>query len=492
MKKILINIILFAVFMLFPASVFASGNISVSPSSLTVEVGSSKTFTITATNTIGDVSISSSNSGIARVSTGEWGTGMVDEGQTKSGTITVTGVSEGTATITLTLDAATFDGEDLAGQSRTVTVTVVAKSIPAPSSPTTNNNDTSTNTNNNPSNSNVSNRPANTDNRSGNNNIKELSVEGYELTKVDNNNYTLSVPNDVTSVNIKATAEDAKAKITGDGNHDIDVGDNNIEVIVTAENGLQNKINIKVTRKDGYYLEDLDSALNNNKLNDINIIINSDTIINSQDLEKIKSSKKSVKFNCYDENKRLLYSWIVDGSKLSDASDFVTSISYDSENKKDMLRLSNYADGLFMSFKQIDNMSNGIKIKLYVGDKYNNDDLVNVYSYIKNSDKLSLIKNKTKVEDGYIEFDIVNASDYVVTMSTIPNSNRSVIKEGETASISLSIVIGIIGALIVIGIIVFILIRKRSRKKENNIIGDNNYKSLNEDASEVLEKEFLD
>ena len=32
-----------------------------------------------------------------------------------------------------------------------------------------------------------------------------------------------------------------------------------------------NKINIKVTRKDGYYLEDLDSILNNNKITDINI-----------------------------------------------------------------------------------------------------------------------------------------------------------------------------------------------------------------------------
>ncbi len=127
MRTKLTIIIIAALFILIPESVFALGNISISPSTLTIEVGSSRTFTITATNTIGDVTISSSNSSIASVNTNEWETGMVEEGQTKKGNIKVTGMSEGTATITLTLDAATFDGEDLEGQTRTVTVTVVKK-----------------------------------------------------------------------------------------------------------------------------------------------------------------------------------------------------------------------------------------------------------------------------------------------------------------------------------------------------------------------------
>ena len=134
MKKILFNILL-ALFVLFPVSVLADGYVSVSPSSLTIEQGSSKTFTITAYNAIGDVSIKSNNSGIASVSTGEWGTGMVEEKVTKTGSITVTGNSVGTTTITLTIDAATFDGDDLAGQTKTVTVNVVAKPAPQPSNP---------------------------------------------------------------------------------------------------------------------------------------------------------------------------------------------------------------------------------------------------------------------------------------------------------------------------------------------------------------------
>ena len=92
------------------------------------------------------------------------------------------------------------------------------------------------------------------------------------------------IVNDVTSINIKATAEDSKSKVTGTGSHDINVGENNIEVVVTAENGSKNKINIKVTRKDGYYLDDLDSVLNNEKIEDINIIINADSKITESQL----------------------------------------------------------------------------------------------------------------------------------------------------------------------------------------------------------------
>ena len=121
------NKLFLAILLLFPISVFAAGSISVSPSSLSIEVGSSKTFTISAYNTIGDVSISSSNSSVASVSTGEWETGAIDEGQTKTGTITVTGESVGTSTITLTIDAATFDGDDLSGQTKTISVSVVEK-----------------------------------------------------------------------------------------------------------------------------------------------------------------------------------------------------------------------------------------------------------------------------------------------------------------------------------------------------------------------------
>ena len=126
MKNLIKNILIITI-LLFPINVLAEGGITVSPSTLTIEEGSSKTFTISAYNTIGDISISSSDSNVASVNPNEWSTEIIEEKQTKTGTITVTGKNVGTATITLTFDSATFDAEDLSGQTKTITVNVVKK-----------------------------------------------------------------------------------------------------------------------------------------------------------------------------------------------------------------------------------------------------------------------------------------------------------------------------------------------------------------------------
>ena len=483
MKKIIRNLIFVAIFVLFPSRVLASGNITASPSSLTIEVGSSKTFTITATNTIGDVSISSSNSGVARVNTGEWGTGMVEEGQTKSGTITVTGVSVGSATITLTLDAATFDGDDLAGQTRTVTVNVVAKPTPTPTptpNPPSNNN--SNNNNNNSNND-------NTNNKSKNNNIKELSIEGYELVKTDNNNYTLVVPNNVTSVNVKATAEDSKAKVDGAGSKELKIGENVIEVIITSESGAQNKISIKVTRKDAYYLDDLESLLSDSKLKDVDVVISKNSELTEEKINKIKDSKKTLRLTYYDDNKKMIYSWTLNGSEIKNIKGFTTEIDFTTENQDEISELSNYADGVPVNFKHSGDLPSGTKIKLYVGNKFNDGSIVNVYHY--NEKKLDEIVSNLKVVDGYIEFEINHCSEYFVTQSNLSLLSS---KPSEKSTFNIFIIISLIELIIIIIGIIYIIkiksfnnsnkinIKTIDSKDVNNEIGNEEINTINVDA----------
>lgn len=456
MKRKYLLVLLLAI-ALIPFKVCAAGGFGVSSSSISMYPGETKTITITSNNAVGRLNISTSNSGVASVGPGS----IFIQNPGSTGSITITSNSVGTATISVVAsdNFATMDEEILAGQTRTITVNVVAKPAPNPTPTPTPTPQPGNNNNNNNHNNNQNNKSQNT-------NIKEITVDGYTLTKVDNNNYTLTVSNDVTSINLKATPEDSKSKITGTGNHNLNIGENNIEIIVTSEAGTQNKINVKVTRKDGYYLDDLDSVLNNDKIKDINININKDTTLSTKDVEKIKKSKKTVKLNYYNEDKKLLYSLIIDGSKIKNAQDFITTISYDSENKNAMLKLSNYADGLYISLKQAKDLPAGMKIRLYVGDKYQDNDIVNVYAY--NKDKLELVKSKIKVEDGYVEFDAVEASDYLVTKSTVPGE----IKVAETGSSSntLSIVLIIMLILLVTAFVLYIL--KNKKDKEDKSVKD--------------------
>lgn len=74
------------------------------------------------------------------------------------------------------------------------------------------------------------------------NNLKGLSVEGYEITPVFNKDtleYSVNVPEGTTSINIIATKNDNTATITGDGLKEVSMGTNAFEIVVKAQNGAE-------------------------------------------------------------------------------------------------------------------------------------------------------------------------------------------------------------------------------------------------------------
>ncbi len=418
MKKLKFLIILVIVIFSFNWKVSAaSGALGVSTGS--VYVGD--TFTVTASvhaAAAWSVRVTASGpvSGCA-INQADATADAMDTNKVFSATCTATGT--GTIYITLSGDATSAaDGLPVAiSGSRSVTVSERPAPTPTPSPSPTPAPKTGNNSDNNKSN-NSNNNVNNNDNKSNNNNIKELKVDNYELTKIDNNQYVLSVSNNVTNINVTAGAEDEKARVVGTGKHDLNVGENIIELVVVSESGLENKITLKVIRKDGYYLEDLDLLLKDDAIKDINITIGSDTKVSSSDLKKIKESKKVVKLNFYNEDKSLLYGFTILGAKVKEVFDFLTIVQFDSEKREDILKLSNYADGLYFSMKHGGKSPKGTSLKLFVGNKYNNKDIVNVYSLNSNG-KLVTIKTNLKVKDGYIEFATNNDGDYFVTKSKV-------------------------------------------------------------------------
>ncbi len=81
------------------------------------------------------------------------------------------------------------------------------------------------------------------------NNLKNLTVEGYELTPAfskDTLNYVVNVPEGTTSVNIKAEKSDSKSTVSGDGTIEVSEGTNNVAITVRAENGSEKTYNVAV------------------------------------------------------------------------------------------------------------------------------------------------------------------------------------------------------------------------------------------------------
>lgn len=83
--------------------------------------------------------------------------------------------------------------------------------------------------------------------------IGTLVVVGYTLSPTFSKtkyNYTVVVPSDVTSVEVKATKGESNQTITGTGKRELEYGDNKVTVKVTAQNGASSSYEIIIKRTD--------------------------------------------------------------------------------------------------------------------------------------------------------------------------------------------------------------------------------------------------
>ena len=242
MKKFLVILITLLCF--FPINVFASGSISVNRGSLSIAKGSSSSFVVSANNAAGRVDIYSSNSSVAKVSTSS---SWLDN---NSVTVTVTGVNDGNATIIVKItDAATYDEEALSG-TRSVSVNVYSNT----SSNNVSNNNSQNSNQSKPSNSSKYNNSSNTKKNEPIKNdatLSSLNVKNYDIGFDKNKEeYNIEIENYINSLDIDAKVNMTTSKVNIEGNKDLKVGDNTINVIVTSEDGTKKTYKINVKRKD--------------------------------------------------------------------------------------------------------------------------------------------------------------------------------------------------------------------------------------------------
>ncbi len=86
---------------------------------------------------------------------------------------------------------------------------------------------------------------------SSNANLSNLGIRPNDFTgfRPATTTYNVTVPEDVESVEVYATASDSKATIAGTGNKTLQYGANALNVVVTAENGTTKTYTINVTRE---------------------------------------------------------------------------------------------------------------------------------------------------------------------------------------------------------------------------------------------------
>lgn len=217
------------------SNVYAAG-FSVSRSASTVAPGGRFTVTVVCSGASGQFNVSASNGSLSASSFYLDG-GSESGSETKS--ITVTAGSSGTVSVSVNGYICTYGSRIETNTTKSVSVAIVA-----PSAGGSNNSNNSSS-----SSSNSSAKPAEVVKKSADNNLASLTVSAGTLSPAfdaDTTNYEVNLDAKATKISVDAKAKDAKASVSGIGEHELKVGPNTLQVVCKAENGATKTYTITV------------------------------------------------------------------------------------------------------------------------------------------------------------------------------------------------------------------------------------------------------
>lgn len=231
MKKIflkyIISIGMLITTILLLSTISNAANLTISTSKSTVSPGETFTVTVSLNGAAGPVSASTSNG------SGALGSQWLEN---SSASFSCTAGNSGTVTISASGTVGDFSTGDDINVSASKSVTI---SAPTTKNTTTTKTNTTTTT------------PKVEEKKSNDSSLSALSIEEGTISpefNKDTREYTLSVPNEITALNVKATVNNSKATYSVKGNEELQVGENIVTINVKAEDGSSSNYIIKVIR----------------------------------------------------------------------------------------------------------------------------------------------------------------------------------------------------------------------------------------------------
>lgn len=277
------------------------------------------------------------------------------------------------------------------------------------------NNTSSNSSSNSAQKSNTSNTTTKTKAKSSNANLSNLGMNPNDFTGFSENktSYDVTVPNNVTQVEIYATKKDSKASLTGTGIKKLQEGQNTANVIVTAEDGTTKTYTINIKR------------LSKNEKQDTTGNLDTKSSSNSKDLELSNLEIEGVNLEPSFESSTYKYEISIKGEQSS------LDIKASTNNTSDKVEIIGN-----------ENLQNGQNIITILVTNSKSDEVATYHIYV----------NKN-----------------VIDSNTVDNEFGKTVKE-------LKIKLWVFRALVVIvvlGIIMLLIIKHKKNKKEYDEEDDN-------------------
>lgn len=317
--------------------------------------------------------------------------------------------------------------------------------------------------------------------------LKSLSVENYKLIpefKSNVKNYVVNVNSDVDNVNVLATCNGKNCKVTGNGKKTLQVGNNNFDIVVKSESGMQETYKLVIVRAEDNRSKDSDLAIArifdsitkeeikydfDGKKLEYNIDVFNDVNNIYFELECSNALCKIDKEKSYDLVEGNNKIEIVVTAENGDKKTYIFNVNRKNETKKSLKSLSIYGYQMTPQFKEnvyeyqvdYDGRFDELDIKYETLDKNTeviiegNKDLKNI-----NNNKIKLTLKASNKE---------NNTTYTILLNRVKNNKNT------NTIVPLLIIIGI--AIPVALVILYFVLRKKKTLKVMDSEEKNNIQS---------------
>jgi hypothetical protein len=254
---------------------------------------------------------------------------------------------------------------------------------------------------------------------SSNAELKSLAVEGYPFDFSPSIvEYRLTVGNIVDNVLVYAVASDPKSSVIIDNVPLLQLGENRIQITVVALNGQSRIYTLFVTRSlqaPVSKLEDLGDIVYLTTASVLPVIIEDSYWLSVEVLDKVRRAAKTLDIQKLDKQGRLLYRWTIDGRSLSSGMSIHTGISTDSQHRVKLTELLNSSRFKTIRLLHQGDLPIGTIVRVYIGELF--EDMTSLYLYRYDVENQILDPNSQmlRVDEGYVEFEVLLAGEYVVS-----------------------------------------------------------------------------
>lgn len=431
MKKNIIKIGVLLISLFIGILKVDAASFTISASTTNPTKGNGVTLTIRGNDVTGRFNISSSNSGVVAVSEDRvWI-------ENNSYSVRLSAINTGSATITVT-PSGVSDGS---GNNANLSAKSIKITVSAPRE------------------------------KSNDNNLKSLSVTGYELSPEfdkDIQVYKATIPEGTKNIEVKATANSPYAKVAGNGNIELEDGTNTINIVVTSETGSEKIYTINIDVKDE---------------NPINVSVN------NREYTVVKLKEHLTKPETFEESTTTIEGYEIP-TFINDKAN-ITLVGL--KNEDGIINLFEYKNGEYSKFNEM-NLDNLLLIPVplekeldFTKGKVNiNGEEIECYKYSENSD--FVIINAKSLVDGNTSYYLYDTENN----TAIRYDKELVSTSKDTLKLYTYVIIafGSTSALMLIIIICLLHSSKKKQKKINKFIAKQEAKieatrKLNDVVSEV-------